>query len=285
MLSADRVHPTALVDPAARVHPGARVGAFSVVGPEVVLGADVEIGHHVVLEGRVEIGPGARVGHGSVLGGDPQDLKFKGGTPSGVRIGAGTVIREYVTIHRATHPEGWTEVGEGCLIMALSHIAHDCRVGQGAIIINYAGVTGHCEIGEHATVGGLTGMVPFTRIGAFAYVGGMSKLTADVPPYMLVDGMPAVAHGVNVVGLRRAGMPQAERRVLQEAYRILYRSGLTPQRAVDRIRGELPAIAPVARLCEFIAGARRGICGPPRLGLDRVGDPGDLPGTPESEPV
>src|SRR5438552_785840 len=183
---ADAVHSTALVDPGARIHPTASIGAFSIIGPAVTVGADVEIGHHCVLEGRVELAPGVKIGHGSILGGRPQDLKFKEGTPSGVRIGAKTVVREYVTIHRATRADGWTDVGAGCLVMAMSHIAHDCKVGDGAIIINYAGITGHCEIGECATIGGLTGMVPFTRIGAYAYVGGVSKVNADVPPYILV---------------------------------------------------------------------------------------------------
>ncbi len=279
---AEPVHPTAVVDPGARIHPAARIGAFSIVGAEATIGADVEVGHHCVLEGRVELGRGVKIGHGCVLGGRPQDLKFKEGTPSGVRIGAGTVLREYVTIHRATRADGWTDVGEGCLIMAMSHIAHDCKVGQGAIIINYAGITGHCEIGERATIGGLTGMVPFTRIGAYAYVGGVSKVTADVPPYMLVDGIPAVAHGINVVGLRRAGMPAPERRVLQDAYRLLYRSGLTPQRALERIRSELPTLPPVVRLVEFVAAARHGVCGAARRAADETGD---VTRTPESEPV
>src|SRR5947199_396448 len=188
MSKPDGVHPTALVDPKAVLHPRVRVGAFSVVGAEVTLGADVEIGHHCVLEGRVEIGDRAKVGHGSVLGGRPQDLKFQEGTPSGVRIGADTDIREYVTIHRATRPDGWTEIGDGCLLMGMSHVAHDCRIGAGAIIINYAGIAGHCEIGECATFGGLSGLVPFTRVGAYAYVGGHSKLNADVPPYVRADG-------------------------------------------------------------------------------------------------
>src|SRR5204862_3955057 len=108
-------------------------GAFSIVGPEVTVDDDAELGHHVILEGRVAIGARARIGHGVVLGGTPQDLKFKAGTPSGVRIGAGTVVREYVTVHRSTKPEGWTEIGRDCLIMALSHIAHDCRLGHGVI--------------------------------------------------------------------------------------------------------------------------------------------------------
>jgi UDP-N-acetylglucosamine acyltransferase len=270
---AEAVHPTALVDPDARLGARVRIGAYTVVGPEVVLGDDVELGHHVVLEGRVELGGGVRVGHGGVLGGVPQDLKFKEGTPSGVRIGGGTVLREYVTIHRATTPEGWTEVGRDCLIMGLAHVAHDSRVGDGVIVINYAGITGHCQIGDGATVGGMVGMVPFTRIGTGAYIGGMAKLTADIPPYLLVEGQPAVARGVNVIGLRRAGMVAAERRVLQDAYRLLYRSGLTPRRALERMREELPACPPLLTLLDFIAGAtRHGICKGPHAAMESADD-------------
>lgn len=269
----DAIHPTALIDPSARIGARVRIGAYTVVGPEAVLSDDVELGHHVVLEGPVELADGVRIGHGGVLGGVPQDLKFKADTHSGVRIGARTVLREYVTIHRATTPEGWTEVGRDCLIMGLAHVAHDCRLGDGVIVINYAGITGHCQVGDRATVGGLVGMVPFTRIGTAAYVGGMAKLTADVPPYMLVEGQPAVARAVNVIGLRRAGMAAAERRILRDAYRLLYRSGLTPRRAVERMREELPACPPLTTLLEFIAGAtRHGICKGPRGALESADD-------------
>jgi UDP-N-acetylglucosamine acyltransferase len=278
----DAIHPTAQVDPSARLGAGVRIGAYTVVGPGAILGDGVELGHHVVLEGRVELAEGVRIGHGSILGGMPQDLKFKEDTPSGVRIGARTVLREHVTVHRATAPEGWTEIGRDGLVMSLAHVAHDCRLGDGVIVINYAGITGHCEIGDRATVGGLTGMVPFTRIGTAAYVGGMAKLTADVPPFMLVDGQPATVRGVNVIGLRRAGMPPAERRALQAAYRLLYRSGLAPKRALDRVREEVPACPPVTALVEFIAGAtRHGVCGPP---LRTADDPAWTAEGEDSEP-
>jgi UDP-N-acetylglucosamine acyltransferase len=270
---ADVIHPTALIDPSARLGARVRVGAYSVVGPEAVLGDDVELGHHVVLEGRVELADNVRIGHGGVLGGAPQDLKFRASTPSGVRIGAGTVLREYVTIHRATTPEGWTEIGSDCLIMGLAHVAHDCRLGHGVIVINYAGITGHCQIGDRATVGGMVGMVPFTRIGTGAYVGGMAKLTADVPPFMLVEGQPAIARGVNVIGLRRAGMGATERRVVQDAYRLLYRSGLAPRRALERMREELPSCPPLHTLLDFVAGAtRHGICKGARAALEPADD-------------
>ena len=279
----EAVHPTALVDPKATLGAGVRIGAVTVVGPEVKIGAGAEIGHHCVLEGRIEIGERVTVGHGSLLGGRPQDLKFRDDTPSGVRIGADTTIREYVTVHRATSAGGWTEIGRECLIMVMSHVAHDCRIGDGVIVINFAGITGHCEIGERATIGGYAGLVPFTRVGAYAYVGGWSRVNADVPPYVLAEGNPAAAHGINVIGLRRAGISAADRRLLQDAYRLLYRSGLAPRRAVERIRRDLPAAALVTDLLAFIAGARRGIC---RAGSGaELDDESSATATPESESV
>jgi len=263
-MTASTIHPTAIVDPRATLGAGVRIGPFSVIGPEVTLGPGVEIGNHVTLESRVVLAAGVKVGHGTVLGGAPQDLKFKDGTPSGVRVGTGTVIREYVTIHRATAAEGWTEIGRDCLIMATSHIAHDCRLADGVIVINYAGLTGHCVVGERATVGGLSGIAPFTRIGAYAYLGGLGRLTRDLPPFMLAVGQPSTVRGVNVVGLRRAGFPPSDRRAIRDAHRLLYREGLSPKAALDRIRGEIPPTPHVTLLVEFVETARRGICGAPR---------------------
>ncbi len=257
---ATEIHPTALVDPRARIEDSARIGAYSVIGPDAVVGPDVEIAHHVTLLGRVILAAGVKIGPGSIVGGDPQDLKFKSGTPSGVRIGAATVLREYVTIHRASKAETCTEIGAGCLLMTQSHVGHDCRVGDGAIIVNEVAISGHCEIGERATIGGVTGIVQFCRVGDFAYVGGCSKITHDVPPYVIADGNPALARGINVVGLRRAGLPPADRRALQDAYRVLYRSGLAPKRAVERLREASPRPAAVERLIEFVETSKRGIC-------------------------
>ncbi|HEY3064594.1 MAG TPA: acyl-ACP--UDP-N-acetylglucosamine O-acyltransferase [Methylomirabilota bacterium] len=277
-----KIHPSALVDPAARLGSGVAIGPFSIVGPEVTLGDGVVVAAHAILEGPVVIGAGASIGPGSVLGGLPQDLKFKPGTVSGVRVGARTVLREYVTVHRASTPDAWTEIGEDCLIMGMAHVAHDCRVGNGVIIINYAGLTGHCEIGDRATVGGLTGLVPFARVGEYAYLGGGSKVNHDVPPYTMVDGSPATARAINVVGLRRGGMPPADRRVLRDAYRLLYRSGLTPPAALERVRKELPATEPVKRLVEFVEASRKGIC-PPAGGWRTPVDDDDDGGEDEEE--
>jgi len=262
----EQIHHMALVDPKAQLGPGVKIGPFSIVGPEAKLAADVEIGPHVVIEGRVELGAGVRVGPGTIIGTDPQDTKFKRSTISGVRVGAGTVIREYVTIHRATRPEGFTEIGANCLLMSTCHVGHDTRIGEGAIIVTEVAVGGHSEIGEYATIGGVSGLIQFSRVGAYAFIGGCAKIGRDVPPYVMADGNPCQAHGINVVGLRRAGMPPSERRVLQEAYRLLYRSGLAPGRAPERIRGELPATPALMRLVDFVAApSRRGII-PPKGG-------------------
>ena len=257
------IHPTAIVAPEAKLGANVRIGPYAIIGPDVTLGDEVEIAGHAVLEGRVELGPRVRIGPGALLGGEPQDLKFKRGTPSGVRVGAGTVIREYATIHRATHAETWTEIGAECLIMGSAHVAHDCRVGDHVIMINFAGLTGHCEVGDRATIGGLTGIAPFTRIGTFAYIGGLAKVTRDCPPFMIADGQPATVRGVNVIGLRRAGVGPAERRALRDAHRVLYRLGLTPAAGLDQLRREAPPLPQIKELIGFLETAKRGTLGPP----------------------
>jgi len=271
-VTAPAVHPTAIVDPAATLGAGVTIGAFSVVGPDVVLGDGVAVGHHVVIEGRVEVGPRVSIGHFSSIGGLPQDLKFDPATVSGVRIGPDTVLREYVAVHRATRPGGVTEIGRRCLLMGLTHVAHDCRLGEGVVLVNYAGLSGHCELDDFVTVGGQAGLPPFTRVGTFAYVGGCSKLEADLPPYMLANGNPATVRGINNVGLRRAGMPAAERRAVKEAYRVLYRSGLAPGAALERLRRHPAPTPAVERIVTFVAAStRRGICPPPRGWRDSAG--------------
>lgn len=262
-MATEEIHPAAIVHPRAMLGGGIRIGAYSVIGDGTILGAGTEVGHHVVLEGAVVIGDRCRIGHGAVIGTPPQDLKYRQGTYSGVRIGNDTVIREHVTVHRSTQEDGWTVIGDNNLIMASSHIAHDCRLGNHIIVINYAGLTGHVEVEDFAVIGGLTGIHPFTRIGTYAYVGGCAKVIQDVPPCVIVDGNPATARAVNVVGLRRGGVEPETRQALQRAFRILYRSGLAPRSALERIRDEVPPLPLVTHLVEFIENSRRGICGPP----------------------
>jgi len=259
--AATEIHPTAVVHPKAELGAGVRIGPYAVVGEGVVVGDGTEIGPHAVLEGpRLLIGPRCRIFAGAVIGYPPQDLKFKPGTPSGVRIGADNVIREYATIHRSSVEDGWTVIGDGCFIMAGSHIAHDCRVGNQVVLTNYTGLTGFVEVGDRAVISGLVGIHHFVRIGTLAFVGGCSRIPQDVPPYFLVEGNPAVVRGVNVVGLRRAQVPAADRLALQRAYRILYRSGRATSAALEALRSELPPSPYITTLVEFIATSRRGIC-------------------------
>jgi len=257
-VSSGGIHPTAIVDPGAGVGTGVRIGPYSVIGPGARIGPDSEIGAHVVLEGRVTLGARCRVGHGSIIGGEPQDLKFRPGA-QGVTIGDDTTLREYVTVHRATHEGHDTTIGRGCLVMASSHVAHDCQIGNEVIIINYAGLTGHVIIEDRATVGGHTGLHPFIRVGTYAYIGGCSKVTQDVPPFMMVDGLPAQAMAVNVIGMRRGGIGAESRRQVRAAFAVLYRSGLAPSTAVVRLKAELGGDPMVARIIEFIEGSKRGI--------------------------
>lgn len=254
-----RIHPTAIVEPGAEIAAGVVVGPYSLIGALVTLGPGSEIGAHVVLDGRVRLGARCRVGHGALIGGVPQDLKFREGLPVGVSVGDDTVIREYVTVHRATHEGRDTRIGSRCLLMVSSHVAHDCVVGDEVIIINYAGLTGHVTVEDRATIGGLTGIHPFTRIGTYAYVGGCAKVTQDVPPFVMADGIPATARGVNEIGMRRGGVDGEGRRQVRAAFRILYRSGLAPAAAAARLKAELGGHPLVARLVDFIEGSKRGI--------------------------
>jgi UDP-N-acetylglucosamine acyltransferase len=254
------IHPTALVHPRAELAAGVRIGPYAVVGSEVRLGANTEVGPHAVLEGRLEVGPRCQIFAGAIIGFPPQDLKFKPGTPSGVRIGADTVVREYATIHRASVEDGWTVVGNECFIMASSHIAHDCRVGNQVILTGYTGLTGWVEVEDRAILSGLAGIHQFVRIGTLAFVSGCSRVPKDVPPYFIVEGNPVTVRGVNIVGLRRAGVSAEARLELQRAYKLLYRAGHARARALELIRSELQPLPEVNHLVDFIVGSKRGMC-------------------------
>jgi len=263
-VSGHAIHATALVDPAARLGHGVHIGPWSLIGAAVEIGDGTEVGAHAVLEGRVVIGARCRIGHGAVIGAPPQDLKFRPGTPAGVRIGDDTVIREYATIHHATREDADTVIGRHCLLMANVHVAHDCLVGDHVVMVNGAALTGHGTVEDRATIGGMAGLRPFGRVGTLAYIGGMAKVNQDVPPFVIAEGWPAVARAVNVIGMRRAGFDAAARRQAQEAFRVLYRSGLSPGAAVERLRTEMGGLPLAARLADFVAASHLGIVGAAR---------------------
>ncbi|MGH7753421.1 MAG: acyl-ACP--UDP-N-acetylglucosamine O-acyltransferase [Gemmatimonadales bacterium] len=252
------IHPTAIVDRAAEVAADAEVGPFVIIGPKVTVGAGCRIDAHAVLERNVVLNRNVRVGYGSIVGNDPQDLKYKG-EESWVEIGEGTMIREYATINRGTAAAGRTMVGQRCLIMSYVHIAHDCRVGNDCILANGVTMAGHVTIEDRAIVSGLTPIHQFVRIGTFAFVGGASRVNQDVPPFTKAVGNPVHLYGLNSVGLQRAGFTPEVKLALKRAYRLLFNSDLTVTVGIQRARQEFGAIAEVEHFLKFVEASQRGV--------------------------
>jgi len=252
-------HPTAIVDPKAEIDSGVEIGPYTIIGPDVSIGAGTRIGSHVVIEPHVVIGPDCTIFQFAAIGAIPQSLKFKG-EKTVAKIGRGTIIREFVTIHRGTaFGGGITEVGEDCLLMNYTHIAHDCKVGKQVVFANNATLAGHIHIGDYATIGGLTAIHQFVHVGDYAFIGGKAAVVKDIPPYIISSGDRAKLHGLNSVGLKRHGFSAATLSQLKKAYRIIFRIGLTTHEAVERVKAEVEQIPEVVNLIEFIQSSERGI--------------------------
>jgi len=245
------VHPTAVVDPRAELGAGVRVEAYTVIRPHAVIGDGTWIGPHVVIEEWTVLGRDCRVYPGAVLGGPPQDYHFAG-ERSYLRIGDRVVLREYVSISRATGEDAATEVGDDTQILAYSHAGHNSRIGRGVIITNGCQLGGHVVIEDRAVLGGMVGIIQFARIGTLAMVGGFTRVVQDVLPYMLVSGSPVRTVAVNRVGLQRAGLPEEVQEKLRRAHRLLVRSGLDVTRALERITAEIETCPEVEHLVEFV---------------------------------
>lgn len=254
-----KIHETAVIYPGARLGRDVEVGPYSVIGENVFIGDGTKIGSHVVIEGWTTIGKECQIHHGACVGNAPQDLKFKG-EKTFVYIGDNTVIREFVTINRATGEGEETRIGSNCLLMGTVHIAHNCVVGNNVVISNHAGLAGHVTVEDRAIISGLTGVHQFVKIGRNAMVGGASKVVQDVPPFVIADGRPARVCGLNSVGIARAGLSEEVRRNLKRAYRILFRSGLKLSEAITTMEQELDSSEPVDHLLRFLRNVNRGIC-------------------------
>ena len=252
------VHGTALVDAAAELAPGVSVGPFAIIGPDVRVGVDTEIAARATIAGSATIGARCHIGVGAVVGGEPQDRKFKG-EPSSVVVGDGTVIREYATVNRGTAASSATRIGRNCFVMTYVHVAHDCHIGDGVVIANAVQLAGHVRIDDHAQIGGSTPVHQFVHIGTHAFVGGGSRAPQDVPPYTMAAGNPLRLCGVNVEGLRRAGFDAEERLAIKRAYRLLFNSDLTRGEAIERLRFEAGQLPEVMTLVEFVERSRRGV--------------------------
>jgi UDP-N-acetylglucosamine acyltransferase len=253
-----QIHPTAVIDPTAEVGEGCQIGPYCVVGADVELGANCWLQHHVSLSGPSRIGERNRFYAFTSIGQQTQDLKYVG-EPTYLAVGDGNTFREFVTVHRGTAPGSVTRIGNGGNFLAYSHIAHDCIVGNNVIFSNNGTLAGHVEVGDHAVIGGLTAIHQFCRIGAFALTGGCSKIVQDVPPFMIADGNPAKVRSYNKVALERHGFSEETHRAIKEAYRLIYRSSLNLQQAVEQIRSDLKETPEVAQLVAFVTSSPRGI--------------------------
>ena len=229
------IHQTAIVHPQALLHPTVQIDPYAIIGAEVKIGANTKVGSHVVIDGCTEIGVDNHIFPGAAIGLEPQDLKYKGANSS-VKIGDRNKIREYVTINKGTEEGEATVIGDDNLLMAYSHVAHNCIIENKVVLANSVAVAGHVTIESQAIISGVLGIHQFVHIGKMAMVGGMSKITRDVPPYMLIQGNPARVRSLNLIGLKRKGLNTDEIKQLKTAFKLLYREGLTTTTAISKLK-------------------------------------------------
>ncbi len=255
-----RIHPSAYIHSAAHVADDVQVGAFAVVEAGAVVGEGCVLGHHSVVHRGVTLGRRNQVFPHCVLGGKPQDLKFKD-EPTTLVIGDDNQLREFTTLHRGTPGGGGvTRVGSHNLMMAYTHVAHDCVVGDHVVMANSATLAGHCQVGDHVVIGGLTGLHQHARIGQGAMVGALSRLSKDVPPFSTTSGCDQVkVYGLNKVGLRRRGLSREEQDALADAYRLYQDPQLNFGQALERLQVLPHKSAQVAELLAFLTSSQRGV--------------------------
>ena len=253
-----RIHSTAIVDRGAEIADDVEIGPWALVGPGCTVGAGSVVQARATLEENVRLGERVTVGIGSVLGGKPQDLKFKGEVTH-VEVGDDTTIREYATINRGTSQSFKTTVGRHCFLMSYVHLAHDCHVGDHVIISNGTQLAGHVTIEDHATISGLCAIHQFTKIGRHAFIGGCSRVPKDIPPFVRAVGNPIRLYGLNSVGLLRRGFSEEVLAELKKAYRLFFRSELNVSQAIEQAARELKAFPEVKDLIAFVESSGRGV--------------------------
>lgn len=251
------IHPSAIVDPKAELGRDVTVGPWAYVGPHCVVGDGCVIAMRATLEEHVILAPRVSVGVGSVLGGKPQDLKFKGEVTT-VEIGEGTTLREYLTINRGTSESFKTTVGKDCFLMSYVHLAHDCHLGDGVIISNGTQLAGHVTVHDRAIISGLCAVHQFAKIGRHSFIGGMSRISKDIPPFVKAVGNPVQLYGLNSIGLQRSGFKEEVVAELKKAYRLFFRSDLNISQAMERV-GELQPHPEVQAFVAFVEESGRGI--------------------------
>jgi UDP-N-acetylglucosamine acyltransferase len=252
------IHPTAIVHPGASIGKNAEVGPYCIVGEHVAIGDQTVLQAHVIINGWAEIGKDCHIYPFATIGAASQDRKYAG-ERAYTLIGDRTIVREYVSIQRATGHDEATSVGDDCLLLAYVHIAHNCVLGNGVTMSNLAQLAGHVEVGDYVTIGGHTGIHQFTRVGRHAMIGGKSKLLKDVPPFFLVAGDPCQPYGLNSVGLRRAAFSAEERNEIKKFYKLLYNPKLNVSQAIQSMKAEV-ATDPGREIIAFLeAPSERGV--------------------------
>lgn len=252
------IHPTAIIDATAQIGNDVEIGPYAIVGPHCQVGDGARLFPHAVLQEYVQLGARCQVHSGAVLGGVPQDLKFAGET-SYVRIGEGSVIRECVTISRASGADEATTVGRDCMLMAYAHLGHNCQVGDEVVIANNAQLAGYIEVGDYAFISGTTAFHQFIKIGKLAMVGGFSGSRQDIPPFSMNYGRPSEVLGINKVGLRRRGADLNTRTRLKRAFQLLWFSNLNMHQGIEAVQAELGSDPYMDELLTFVVNAKRGI--------------------------
>jgi UDP-N-acetylglucosamine acyltransferase len=259
-MSRTHIHPTAIVEPGATLGDNVTIEAYAVVKSTVTLHDNVVIKSHAYIDGFTTIGEGTVVYPSASIGTKTQDLKYRG-EKTFVNIGKQCEIREFVTINSSCQENSVVSVGDQCLIMAYCHIAHNCTLGNRVIMSNSAMLAGHVTVEDSAIIGGITGIHQFVRIGSYAMVGGMSRVTHDIPPYTIGMGIPFRLGGLNVIGLKRNGFPLHVRRELSKAFKLIYRSRLDLQEALQRIENEIEPLPEVCTWLKFCKESKRGLTG------------------------
>ena len=254
-----KIHPKALVDRGAFLDEGVKIGPYAVIGKNAKIGNSTVVEGFAHILGHTTIGKGCKISSYAVIGGPPQDLKYKG-EESFLVIGSNNVIREFVTINPGTEANSQTLMGDNNLIMAYSHVAHNCEIGSNNILANAATLAGYVKIEDGVVVGGLVAVHQFCRIGSFSIIGGCSKVVQDVPPYSLCDGHPTKVYNVNLVGLRRAGFSKAKIDTIKRAFKVIFFENHPFTRAKEIISNEIPALEEIKYLLKFISSSKRGIC-------------------------
>ncbi len=252
------ISPHAVIDPGAEIAEDVRIGPFCVVGPDVKIGAGTQLANNVTVTGKVTIGRENHLFSGVVIGGEPQDISYRG-EPTEVVIGDNNVFRESVTVNRGTVKDAQvTTIGDRCYFMACSHIAHDCQLGNGIVIANGTMLGGHVHVDDCATLSGAVAVHHFATIGAYSFVSGLSRVLHDVPPYMLAEGFPCRPRCINVVALKRNGFSQDAISALAEAHRLLYRAKVGLDHAREILRGNDKLVPHVNHLLSFIQTQQEG---------------------------